>query len=196
MIFENNMISMSKRELVAMLAFASKDDEIRKHLCGVLFQKRGVCASTDGHRLASHASYNRPSGCDFKDTIVPRQALELALKSVDKSVIRVKIKSDGSGGSILAGSSNFGFQSVDAKYPPFQHLLSHVSKMQEPVDTGDDYKVEFGFNAQYLEDVKLVEDAANEAGPVAAECKLIGLWDPLHIFVGPSWRVLVMPMRS
>jgi hypothetical protein len=179
-------VTVTKLELKALAAHASKDDT-RPHINGICLQPTDmrVCA-TDGHRIAAVTAFG-VEGIVADAVIVPLAAIKAMLRQPHAEWVLWPDGRAEAGGKDDASSVTF--KPVDAKFPPVEQILKY--------DVRPNPGPAFGLNVKYLADLKLVVDAANFDGkgePSVAVCPPVEPLDPIVFFTG-KWQVVLMPLR-
>lgn len=195
---------LTKLELLAILAFASKD-VTREHIHAVYFQSkpgdRAVAASTDGHRMA--VVTGRALNGELPPLLVPRAACEAAAKLCKKGPAvfapgSVSVFPDVDAQGLPCGLPTVvPFQPVDKPFPPYEQVI--------PAHNEDAPGAAVHLNGRYFADVGLIHAAANP--PRSSSVSGVTLFptlDPLDPLVlrcsSPAleseWTVVIMPMRS
>lgn len=174
--------TMSKRELGALLAHASKD-EARLHLAGVGFN-HGHVVATDGHRLAL-CTVEGASDNEGKAHVVPRSALQEAYKA---ATVRTDI-------AIAANEDGYEIAVDGAGWSGKCPMTSPQYQQVIPAKERAGSVRCIGFNPFYMADVGKVLQAT---GGKAVAMSMGDELDPIRIDIpgeGCAWVVVVMPMR-
>lgn len=203
MLIDGPRFVLTRRELMALLAFAS-EDETRPHVCGVGFSPtRGTAAATTGHYIAELSSERgHPLPPEFAlgtyeapDFVVPRGALTMALRATGKddaagvdvhpSKLIVHVDKD------TTATIPLSLMTADLKpkvtFPPYAPLFDKAN-----MDVGRDTAIAVALNPKYLALIAAVGDATGEE--MVTVHMPSSFLDPLLVTV-ESWRVLIMPGR-
>ena len=137
-------IQLNTNELKACLKIAAKKD-VRYYLNGVLVNavtpRKVVLVATDGNRLiAINADTNDTESSEIKQLIIPREAIDAAIKGNKDKYIFLKSLGDNQ-----YALNNTMFTAVDAKYPDYERVIPG-----DPVNYVDQKLARF--NPKYLLD--------------------------------------------
>jgi hypothetical protein len=180
------MITLTKRQAVALLKFASKDMAKRATLCAIHVEHDGnsaVAVATDGHRIAQ---LRTTTECEaFEAFDVPRSTVEAAVKLMPTKGTIV-LTADG----IEVGDIVLPFEAPPGSFPNYSLILPTFDRAG-----GDAFFV----NPSYLADLRLI------GASLATKCPRIRVIPPEHplapvAFVASDdtteWRAVIMPMRG
>jgi hypothetical protein len=186
-------LRLTKRDVAALTTFASSD-KTHPHLSSVLVEPlRGRVVSTDGHRLIVATA--KDGGHAGEAYLVPAAELLTAAKLIDAKGELIISATRGENGDavarIQAGTSTASFAAPDAKmFPPVDQILAmRTAERGVVADT-------IGINAEYLNDLLLVQKAAGTHG-----VKLDAWTNEQHpvwfeaLGLDATWVGCIMPMR-
>jgi hypothetical protein len=217
--YEKNKCTLSKKELHALLAFASKD-ECRPHICGVAFNpKEGHVASTDGYSLL-RVEGPKGEGPDFmlsRGTLVrltrmlgTHDALVVTSPKLTKTkalpkYVEVEVVERGHTFYVLRSVLKGKVERLDASPPPFDAVIpaqlikdatEHAASRGEGTE---EVKVAWrvGLRGVFLSRLRVLEKAADREG---VECYMgPSDLDPATFIAraagGLVLRAVIMPMR-
>lgn len=191
LITDTGSVQITKPELVALLAFASKDTT-RPHVWCVHFDiPNGVAAATDGHRLV-RARAALPCKLDAKAFSVPRDRAEQIAKAlVAKDVAEIR---DGSAAicrrhamtdALLPPTQTITWNATTGQpFPPYDAVIPPFDRRRAGVPVE--------LNPKYIADATLIAAASGAKGII------IHPGDESHspcVFAAGLWMALVMPRR-
>lgn len=193
-----NTWEFTKVELAALLTCASKDDT-RANLFGVSLDSANRTAfSTDGHRLlAATAPESLRVESDAGKRIIPRSAVEIAVRSARRKTDRISIRPNGTKCTIVVWDRDGGAVSHsdvplgEGTPPPWQQVIPAA---REQGTTGAAAVV--GISPRYLADVQTLSRVVPGAiqlhiPDTPLEPILVVADDPRTAY----WRCVIMPMR-
>lgn len=186
-------LRLTKRDVAALTTFASSDNS-RPYLSSVLVEpSRGRVVSTDGHRLVVATA--KDGGHAGESYLVARGEAVKAAKLVDaKSELVISATRGENGDAVVriqAGTSTASFAAPDAKtFPAIDQILAMRTAERGVVADM------LGINAEYLNDLLLVQKAAGTNGVKldAWSDELNPVWFEALGF-GATWVGCIMPMR-
>lgn len=113
------------REMLSWTVFSVAHDEARPHLAGVLLETgggKGVCVSTDGHRLSK---VGRTIQAPNWDVLIPRKGAHQIIQLLDGREAPVGV--DITNGLIAVRADNIGVWAklVDGQFPPYEQVIPH-----------------------------------------------------------------------
>lgn len=156
-------------QLRAVLLAAAKKD-VRFYLNGVLVNSHHIVA-TDGHRM--HIAAHGQEGWDHGPVIIPREAVELAVKS-KATMLQVTPSQIG----------NVAFSPVDGTYPDYLRVIPHG----KVADVGP---LEFAVNPDFLQDAcKAINLATGK------KLAVLSLVNGALTWCNGDFQAVVMPMRT
>ncbi len=173
---------LSKQDIAALLAFASKD-ETRPWMACVYFEPAdGNAVATDGHTLVRRTDTARSEGEPFS---IQTQDLARASKLLCKGG-SVEV----SDGALTVGGQLIKPAPVEGKFPPYREVLAGVNRGAH---------TKFGMTAAYLARLEVVAAACGRKDHgVRLETGATEL-DPLFFeasaMSGVEWFGVIMPRR-
>jgi hypothetical protein len=183
--------TLTKRELVAILAFSSTD-ECRLNLYAVCFDREtGDILATDGHMALCVGKSWRPTGSGEGYAVIHRAALEAAAKVAKTGdLIRIEIVDDSV--TITAGPLASTVPFATTTFPPLKTVYP-----KEVLIGGCAH----AFNASYLARMEKITRATGMTkthsielypGPTNLDPMMMVHSSPEN---GAVWSVMIMPMR-
>lgn len=188
---ENNIWTLSKRELLAILAFASTDEN-RAISCVCFDQETGDVLATDGHMALCVGAEWRPLGSGSGYSPINRAALQAVAKAASTKD-RITITIEGGQASITTGPVMTAAEVSEAKFPPVRQVFP--TSMQAGGASIQAY------NASYLARLEKITKATGMTGTHTVEfyasTEELGPALFIHRQVNEEriWSVLLMPIR-
>jgi hypothetical protein len=208
-------VTLSKSEAKCLASYSS-DDDTRPHLAGVVVEPGKVrCWATDGHRAVMVRKVGGvgqyvPNGAP-PPMLIPRDALESAVRMCRKGTDTITVWMGGRGGSdggltLGAGERHVALQAVavegtvrgtvnavapDVEPPPIDQVL-YVP--ERPTRPGAPV---IGVSASLLADVTLIAKAAAKPGVniLPGEDALAPIGVRTTADTADEWTAVIMPMR-
>lgn len=187
--------TLSKQELVALLAHSSKD-AARPFMSAVAFdtEKLRVMA-TDGHRaaLCQCAPPLDSSTGQGKTYILPRVFAEDVAKRLKGSEEATFRFDDAGNATVSTTMGSTSYKLSEAQFPPIDQVIPKYDAETKSCS-------QIGFNAFYLADLELVGKATGGKQPKLVMTLGPTAMDPALMKVesfarGCEWTVVLMPMR-
>lgn len=169
-------------------------NDVRFYLCGICLQPGGKIAGTNGHVLYVGTYTEEESEMVDQETIIKIEG-KIPVAAKDCTFI---FQEDGAGFCRTDNSRAFCFSTIDARYPPLDHVLNQV----KPKIEGDTFHDGFCINAEYLallpkifgKSVPVV--SRNRTDREAVSFRADQSLERKHSLFFKTSRLIVMPMAT
>ena len=184
---------LTKADIAALATFASKD-KTRPHLASICVDPSlGRVVATDGHRLVLARAAWKKTAPRF---LVPAAELAKAAKLIDaKGEVAISATRGDDGSAVVrvtAGGTVASFAAPTEQFPPVDQILELRTKKSDNVAD------RIGLNAKYLNDILLVQRAAEIEGVWIEAWNDVAepIWfEARNAGIDVTWIGCIMPMR-